>query len=61
METMDNVYVINCLINRQLGKGKGMTALFVDLKTAFDSIDRRVLVESKEEKGIRRSLERRRS
>jgi len=48
--------VINYLINRQLGKGKGVTALFVDLKAAFDSIDRRVLVESMEERGIRRDL-----
>jgi len=56
MGAIDNVYVINYLINRQLGKGKGVTALFVDLKAAFDSIDRRVLVESMEERGIRRSL-----
>jgi len=56
MGTMDNIYVINYLINRQLGKGKGVTALFVDLKAAFDSIDRRVLVESLEERGIRKGL-----
>jgi len=49
-------YVINYLINRQLGKGKGVTALFVDLKAAFDTVDRRVLVESMEERGIRRGL-----
>jgi len=53
---MDNIYVINYLINRQLGNGKGTTALFVDLKAAFDSIDRRVLMESMKERGIRRSL-----
>jgi len=56
MGTMDNICVINYLMNRQLGRGKGMTALFVDLKATFDSIDRRVLVESMEERGIRRGL-----
>jgi len=44
------------IINRQLGRGKGVTAMIVDLKAAFDSIDRRVLVESMEERGIRRGL-----
>jgi len=37
--TMDNIYVINYLINRQLKKKKKTVALFVDLKTAFDSVD----------------------
>jgi len=39
MGTMDNIYVVNYLINRQLGKGKGVLALFVDLKAAFDTVD----------------------
>lgn len=49
MGTMDNVYVINYLINRQLGKGKKVVAMFIDFKAAFDSVDREVLGE--EEKG----------
>lgn len=40
-EGMDNIYVINYLVNRQLGKrGRNLVALFVDLKAAFGSIDR---------------------
>lgn len=53
---MDNIYVINYLVNKQLEKEKGMTTLFVDLKAAFDLIDRKVLVEAMEKKKIRRSL-----
>lgn len=39
MGTMDNVYVFNYLINRQLGKGKKLVVMFVDLKAAFDTVD----------------------
>jgi len=57
MGTMDNIYVINYLINRNIERGKeGVVALFMDLKAAFNSIDRRVLVEVVREKGIRRGL-----
>lgn len=43
MGTIDNVYTLNYLINRQLGKKKGrVVALFIDLKSAFDSVDRGV-------------------
>lgn len=39
--TMDNVYVLNYLIGRKLeGKGGGIVALFVNLRAAFDSVDR---------------------
>jgi len=39
MGTMDNIFTLNYLINRQLSKAKNMfVALFVDLKTAFDSM-----------------------
>lgn len=43
MGTMNNIYVINYLIGRQLRRGKRLVALFVDLKAAFDIIDRKVL------------------
>jgi len=58
MGVMDNIYVdnINYLINRQLGKGKGLTMIFIDLKAAFDSGDRRVLIEALEERGVRKGL-----
>lgn len=39
--TIDNMYVVNYLMNRQLSREKGkMMAFFVDLKTAFNSVDR---------------------
>lgn len=57
MGTIDNVYIMNYLINRQLGKEGGrLVALFVDLRAAFDSLDRRVLVKAMRERGIREGL-----
>jgi len=42
---MDNIYVINYVVNRNIEGGReGVIALFVDLKATFDSVDRRVLV-----------------
>lgn len=59
MGTMDNIYVINYLINRQLGrKEEGMLALF-GLRSSFDSVDRGVLLETMGERGIRKGLRRR--
>lgn len=42
--TIDNIYVINYLVSRQLvKKGGSMVALFDGLKAAFDSVDRRAV------------------
>ncbi|XP_033216952.1 uncharacterized protein LOC117172817 [Belonocnema kinseyi] len=42
--TIDNVYVFSYLLNRNLGWKKGkLVALFVDFKTAFDSVKRSIL------------------
>jgi len=39
--------VLNYLINRQITrKGEKMIMLFVDLKAAFDSMDRAILLEA---------------
>lgn len=48
MGTMDNVYeYMNYLVNRQLSRDSGkLITLFIDLKTAFDSVDREMLVKS---------------
>lgn len=49
---MDNIYVLNYLLNRQLGIRKGdLAVLFVDLKAAFDSVDMKVLIETMREGG----------
>lgn len=56
MGTIDNIYVLNYLINRQLGRGRRMVELFVDLKTVFDTIDRKILCETMRERGIRKGF-----
>lgn len=53
MGTMDNIYTLNYL-GRQLKSGKVL--LFVDLKAAFDSVDRRVLVKMTRRKVIAERL-----
>jgi len=60
LETTDNLYVLNYLINRLVYGRKGkMVVLFVDLKTAFDSVDREKLIEAMRERGVREGLVRR--
>lgn len=45
MGTIDNIYVLNYCINRQLGrKGRELVAMSIDLKAAFDLVDRGVLI-----------------
>lgn len=45
---MENIYVLNYLINRQIGKKNGgMVVLFVDLKAVFDSVDRELLIKER--------------
>jgi hypothetical protein len=57
MGIMDNIYVLNYLINRQLGKRGGkVVALFVDVRAAFDSVDRGVLGKAMRERGVREGL-----
>lgn len=57
MGTMDNVYILNYLVNRQVGKkGEKLVALFIDLKAAFDLVDRKILVEAMRKRGIRVGL-----
>lgn len=60
MGTIDNIYVLNYLVNRQIErKGRKMVVLFVDLKAAFDSVDRGVLVREMMARGIRKGFIRR--
>lgn len=57
MVTMDNIYMLKYLINKRLGRKKGkVIAMFVDLKAAFDLVDRRVLMEAMRQRGIREEL-----
>lgn len=50
------ICVFNYLINKQLGKGKKLVVIFVDLKAAFDTVDRRVSCETMKERGIRERI-----
>ncbi|XP_071572942.1 uncharacterized protein [Temnothorax nylanderi] len=60
MGTIDNIYVLNYLVNRKLEKKGGkLIACFVDLRAAFDSVDRGVLIKAMRERGIREGLVRR--
>jgi len=52
MGTIDNIYVLNYLVNRQINKKKGkLVAFFVDLRAAFDTVDREVLGKAMRERG----------
>lgn len=46
MGTMDNIYVINYLINRKLGRGKRVVALFVVVRSEWEE-ERKRFFESK--------------
>ena len=60
MGCVDSVYVMNYLINRQVErKGGRLIVMFVDMKAAFDSVDRGVLVRAMRERGVREGLVRR--
>ncbi|XP_044595842.1 uncharacterized protein LOC123272891 [Cotesia glomerata] len=51
--TIDNIYALNYLINREIHKEKGkLVVLFVDFKAAFDSVDRTELVEGMKKRGV---------
>jgi len=55
--TIDNIYVLNYLVNRQIHKDRGkLIAFFVDLRAAFDSVDREVLGKAMRERGVREGL-----
>jgi len=54
MGTIDNIFTLNYFINRQIGrKGAKLIAVFVDLKAAFDSVDRGILLSALMERGVR--------
>lgn len=57
MGTIDQIFVLNYLINKRVVKRKGkLVVMFLDLKAAFDSVDRRILVKSMRKRGIREGL-----
>lgn len=50
--TIDNIYVLNYLVNRQLDKEKEkIVAFYINLKAAFNSVNKGILVEAMRERG----------
>ena len=57
MGTVDNIYVLNYLVNRNLSQKKGkLIALFVDFKAAFDSVNRSILWKAMKEREVDEEL-----
>jgi len=57
MGTIDNIFILNYFINRQIGKKRGkLIAVFVDLRAAFDSMDRVILLKAMRERRVREGL-----
>lgn len=54
--TMDNVYVLQHVIKKKVQKKGRIFGFFMDLKAAFDKVDRKELWKGMEEKGIRTGL-----
>lgn len=58
--TIDNIYVLNYLINKQLEKRGGkLVLLFVDMRAVFDSVNRGTLLAAMRKRGVREGLVRR--
>lgn len=62
MGTMNNIYVLNYRIKRQVERRKeSMAIMFVDLKDSLDtlnSVDRRTVMKAMRERGVKEGLER---
>lgn len=55
--TMDNIYILNHVIQREIRrKGGRIFGFFMDLKSAFDKVDRKILWEVMERRGIRKVI-----
>lgn len=53
--TIDNIYILNYIVNRQLAKKGGMVVTSF-IETAFDTMDREALEEALRGRGIREGL-----
>ncbi|XP_039310271.1 secreted RxLR effector protein 78-like [Solenopsis invicta] len=51
--TIDLIYMINKRVAVRKGK---MVVLYIDLKAAFDSVDREILIQMMRERGVKESL-----
>lgn len=53
---MDNIFILNHVVQREKRKGEKVYAFFVDLKAAFDNVDRNKLWRILKDKGIEEQL-----
>ena len=54
MGCVNNIYVLNHVINRQVTRmERKMVIFFIDLKAAFDSVNRDVLVRAMRKRGVK--------
>ncbi|KAF7386086.1 hypothetical protein HZH68_013218 [Vespula germanica] len=61
MGVMDNTYMLNYLINRQISKIDGrLIATFINLRTTFDNVDRNILWNAMGKRRMKRTLGKRR-
>lgn len=52
--TLDNVYVLNYLINRQVTRKEGrLVILFVGFKAAFNTVNKEIFIETLRKRGGR--------
>ncbi|XP_029159119.1 CWF19-like protein 2 [Nylanderia fulva] len=57
MGVINSIYVLNYLVIRKVNnKGSKVVAAFIDLKAAFDSVNREMLMETMKNRGIRKGL-----
>lgn len=56
---IDNIYVLNYLINKQVKRKRKLILMFLDLRAAFDLVDRRQISETMRKKGLKKGLVRR--
>jgi len=53
---IDNIYTLNYIMGREIERGRKMVVALVDLKAAFNSVDRRILGRRLEEEKVSRRL-----
>lgn len=53
---IDNIYCLNYLVGREVRRGRKIVAALIDLKAAFDSVDRRIMRRRLEEGGVSGNL-----
>lgn len=52
----DTIYCLNYLVGREIGKDRKVVAALIDLRAAFDSVDRRIMRRRLEECEVSKNL-----